>query len=226
MMQLYIANKNYSSWSMRPWLVLKAFDLSFEEIQLNFPCERGEGDFKQRILEINPNGKVPALLDRGRLVWDSLAICEYLAEQYPEQALWPRDAQQRAWARSISAEMHSGFTDLRSLCGMNIRANLAEVGAKLWQEHSGLRQDVARIEYIWSARPAADGFLCGEFSIADAFYAPVVMRFMSYALPVSAKSQHYMQRVMQHPAMQAWVQAALQEAMWVNYLEPYQSQAK
>ena len=111
MMQLYIANKNYSSWSMRPWLVLKAFDLSFEEIQLNFPCERGEGDFKQRILEINPNGKVPALLDRGRLVWDSLAICEYLAEQYPEQALWPRDAQQRAWARSISAEMHSGFTD-------------------------------------------------------------------------------------------------------------------
>lgn len=226
MMQLYIANKNYSSWSMRPWLVLKAFELAFEEIQLNFPCERGEGDFKKRVLEINPNGKVPALLDRGRLVWDSLAICEYLAEQYPEQALWPRDPQQRAWARSISAEMHSGFTDLRSLCGMNIRANLAEVGAKLWQEHSGLRQDVARIEYIWSARPAVDGFLCGEFSIADAFYAPVVTRFMSYALPVSAESQQYMQRVMQHPAMQAWVQAALQEPMWVNYLEPYQNPAK
>ena len=226
MMQLYIANKNYSSWSMRPWLVLKAFDLPFEEIQLNFPCERGEGDFKQRVLEINPNGKVPTLLDRGRLVWDSLAICEYLAEQYPEQALWPRDVQQRAWARSISAEMHSGFTDLRSLCGMNIRANLAEVGAKLWQEHSGLRQDVARIEHIWAERPAADSFLCGEFSIADAFYAPVVTRFMSYALPVSVESRHYMQRVMQHPAMQAWVQAALQEAMWVNYLEPYQNPAK
>ena len=92
MMQLYIANKNYSSWSMRPWLVLKAFDLAFEEIQLNFPCERGEGDFKQRVLEINPNGKVPALLDQGMLIWDSLAICEYLAEQYPEQALWPRSA--------------------------------------------------------------------------------------------------------------------------------------
>ena len=226
MMQLYIANKNYSSWSMRPWLVLKAFDLPFEEIQLNFPCERGEGDFKQRVLGINPNGKVPTLLDRGRLVWDSLAICEYLAEQYPEQALLPRDAQQRAWARSISAEMHSGFTDLRSLCGMNVRANLAEVGAKLWQEHSGLRQDVARIEHIWAERPAADSFLCGEFSIADAFYAPVVTRFMSYALPVSVESRHYMQRVMQHPAMQAWVQAALQEAMWVNYLEPYQNPAK
>ena len=226
MMQLYIANKNYSSWSMRPWLVLKAFDLAFEEIQLNFPCERGEGDFKQRVLEINPNGKVPALLDQGMLIWDSLAICEYLAEQYPEQALWPRDVQQRAWARSISAEMHSGFTDLRSLCGMNIRANLAEVGTKLWQEHSGLRQDVARIEHIWSARPAADGFLCGEFSIADAFYAPVVTRFMTYALPVSANSQHYMQRVMQHPAMRAWVHAASQEAMFVNYLEPYQIPAK
>lgn len=169
MMQLYIANKNYSSWSLRPWLVLKAFHLPFEEIQINFPTERGQGNFKQQVLEVNPNGKVPTLLDRGRLVWDSLAICEYLAEQYPEQTLWPRDAQQRAWARSISAEMHSGFTDLRSLCGMNIRANLAEVGAKLWQEHSGLRQDVARIEHIWAERPAADGFLCGEFSIAMRF---------------------------------------------------------
>ena len=211
MMQLYIANKNYSSWSMRPWLVLKAFDLAFEEIQLNFPCERGEGDFKQRVLEINPNGKVPTLLDRGRLVWDSLAICEYLAEQYPEQALWPRDAQQRAWARSISAEMHSGFTDLRSLCGMNIRANLADVGAKLWQEHSGLRQDVARIEYIWSARPAADGFLCGEFSIADAFYAPVAARLRSYGVALPTEAQAYVECIYQWPLFQRWYQAALAE---------------
>ncbi|NLN57000.1 MAG: glutathione S-transferase family protein [Gammaproteobacteria bacterium] len=224
MMQLYIANKNYSSWSLRPWLVLKAFHLPFEEIQINFPTERGQGNFKQQVLAVNSNGKVPALLHDGLLVWDSLAICEYLAEQFPEQALWPRNAQQRAWARSICAEMHSGFTDLRSLCGMNIRANLAEVGAKLWQEHAGLRQDVARIEQIWATRPTVGGFLCGEFSIADAFYAPVVTRFMTYALPVSAESQQYMQRVMQHPAMQAWIQAALQEPMWVNYLEPYQSQ--
>ena len=224
MMQLYIANKNYSSWSLRPWLVLKAFHLPFEEIQINFPTERGQGNFKQQVLAVNSNGKVPALLHDGLLVWDSLAICEYLAEQFPEQALWPRNAQQRAWARSICAEMHSGFTDLRSLCGMNIRANLAEVGAKLWQEHAGLRQDVARIEQIWATRPTVGGFLCGEFSIADAFYAPVVTRFMTYALPVSAESQQYMQRVMQHPAMQAWMQAALQEPMWVNYLEPYQSQ--
>ncbi|BFM36653.1 glutathione S-transferase family protein [Acinetobacter towneri] len=224
MMQLYIANKNYSSWSLRPWLVLKAFHLPFEEIQINFPTERGQGNFKQQVLAVNPNGKVPALLHDGLLVWDSLAICEYLAEQFPEQALWPRNAQQRAWARSICAEIHSGFTDLRSLCGMNIRANLAEVGAKLWQEHAALRQDVARIEQIWATRSTVGGFLCGEFSIADAFYAPVVTRFMTYALPVSAESQQYMQRVMQHPAMQAWIQAALQEPMWVNYLEPYQSQ--
>lgn len=224
MMQLYIANKNYSSWSLRPWLVLKAFHLPFEEIQINFPTERGQGNFKQQVLAVNSNGKVPALLHDGLLVWDSLAICEYLAEQFPEQALWPRNAQQRAWARSICAEMHSGFTDLRSLCGMNIRANLAEVGAKLWQEHAGLRQDVARIEQIWATRPTVGGFLCGEFSITDAFYAPVVTRFMTYALPVSAESQQYMQLVMQHPAMQAWMQAALQEPMWVNYLEPYQSQ--
>jgi len=139
MMQLYIANKNYSSWSLRPWLVLKAFHLPFEEIQINFPTERGQGNFKQQVLAVNPNGKVPTLLDRGRLVWDSLAICEYLAEQYPEQTLWPRDAQQRAWARSISAEMHSGFTDLRSLCGMNIRANLAEVGANVMARTFGFK---------------------------------------------------------------------------------------
>ena len=221
MMQLYIANKNYSSWSMRPWLVLKAFELAFEEIQLNFPCERGEGDFKQRVLEINPNGKVPALLDRGRLVWDSLAICEYLAEQYPEQALWPRDAQQRAWARSISAEMHSGFTDLRSLCGMNIRANLAEVGAKLWQEHAGLRQDVARIEQIWATRPTVGGFLCGEFSIADAFFAPVCMRLNSYGLPVSDIVRSYVQRIYLLPATQEWIKAAQAEQDFLPFQEPY-----
>ncbi len=160
------------------------------------------------------------------MIWDSLAICEYLAEQYPEQALWPRDAQQRAWARSISAEMHSGFTDLRSLCGMNIRANLAEVGTKLWQEHSGLRQDVARIEHIWSARPAADGFLCGEFSIADAFYAPVVTRFMSLCFACERRKPTLYAAGHAASCYAAWVHAASQEAMWVNYLEPYQKPAK
>ncbi|AUX85890.1 MULTISPECIES: glutathione S-transferase family protein [Acinetobacter] len=226
MLELYIANKNYSSWSMRPWLVLKAFEIPFQEHMIYFDRERSIGAFKQKLLSISDNAKVPILYDQEVKVWDSLAICEYLAEQYPEYALWPKDKAQRARARSISAEMHSGFTQLRTLCGMNIRAHLAEVGQRLWAENSELRQDVARIEQIWAERPDLDGFLCGAFSIADAFYAPVVMRFKTYALPVSASSQRYMQSMLQHPAVQAWVEAAMVEGRWVNYLEAYQTEAE
>ena len=224
MYQLYIANKNYSSWSMRPWLVLKAFNLSFEEIIIPFPVERNTGTFKQEVLAINLNGKVPVLVDDRLMLWDSLAICEYLAEQHPDQALWPKDVRQRARARCISAEMHSGFPSLRNVCGMNIRANLADVRKRLWQENKELRQDVVRIEQIWSERPNGNGFLCGAFSIADAFYAPVVTRLMTYALPVSESTRQYMQTMLQHPAMQAWIDGALQEDAWVNYLESYQQQ--
>lgn len=226
MLELYIANKNYSSWSMRPWLVLQAFEIPFQEHMIYFDRERSIGAFKQKLLSISDNAKVPILYDQEVKVWDSLAICEYLAEQYPEYALWPRDKAQRARARSISAEMHSGFSQLRTLCGMNIRAQLAEVGQRLWAEDSELRQDVARIEQIWAERPDPDGFLCGAFSIADAFYAPVVMRFKTYALPVSASSQRYMQSMLQHPAVQAWVEAAMVEGRWVNYLEAYQTEAE
>lgn len=222
MYQLYIANKNYSSWSMRPWLVLKAFNLPFEEIIIPFPLERNTGTFKQDVLAINPNAKVPVLVDDGLMLWDSLAICEYLAEQHSDQALWPKDVKQRVRARCISAEMHSGFPNLRNACGMNIRANLADVGKHLWRENEELHQDVARIEQIWSERPNMDGFLCGEFSIADAFYAPVVTRLMTYDLPVSESTRQYMQTMLQHSAVQAWIDGALQEDAWVNYLESYQ----
>ena len=225
MYQLYIANKNYSSWSMRPWLVLKAFNLPFEEIIIPFPLERNTGTFKQDVLAINPNAKVPVLVDDGLMLWDTLAICEYLAEQHPDQALWPKDVKQRARARCISAEMHSGFSSLRNACGMNIHANLADVGKRLWQENEELHQDVARIEQIWSERPNMNGFLCGEFSIADAFYAPVVTRLMTYDLPVSESTRQYMQTMLQHSAVQAWIDGALQEDAWVNYLESYQQQA-
>ena len=224
MYQLYIANKNYSSWSMRPWLVLKTFNIPFEEIMLPFPSERDTGTFKRDVLSVNPNGKVPVLLDDELMLWDSLAICEYLAEQHPDQALWPKELKQRVRARCIAAEMHSGFSGLRNACGMNIRANLADIGKSLWQENAELRQDIARIEQIWSERPEVNGFLCGEFSIADAFYAPVVTRLMTYALPVSESTQQYMQTMLQHPAMKAWMGAAMQEDAWVNYLETYQQQ--
>jgi len=224
MYQLYIANKNYSSWSMRPWLVLKAFNLPFEEILLPFPRERNTGTFKQDVLAINPNGKVPVLLDHDLMLWDSLAICEYLAERHPEQHLWPQEFKQRARARCIAAEMHSGFAGLRNACGMNIRVHLADIGQRLWQDDAALRDDVARIEQIWSQRPDVNGFLCGDFSIADAFYAPVVTRLMTYALPVSESAQQYMQTLLQYPAMKLWIEGALKEAMWVNYLESYQQQ--
>lgn len=218
-MQLFIANKNYSSWSMRPWLVLKAFDLSFEEVMIAFSEQPYGGAFKQKVLAVNPNGKVPVLLDEGQLVWDSLAICEYLAEQYPNLALWPVDKAMRTRARCITAEKHSGFMSLRNQCGMNIRADLTALGQKLWQADESLRQDVARIEQIWTARPHPDGFLCGNFSIADAFYAPVVTRFITYGLPLSESAQQYMQTLSAHPAVQAWVTDAHAEQARVAFLE-------
>ncbi|CAM4152438.1 glutathione S-transferase family protein [Acinetobacter pragensis] len=218
-MQLLIANKNYSSWSMRPWLVLKAFNLPFDEVMIVFSDEPYAGEFKQKVLAVNPNGKVPILLDQEQMVWDSLAICEYLAEKFPQHALWPADLALRVRARCISAEMHSGFMSLRSQCGMNIHADLKALGAKLWAEDESLRKDMARIEQIWTARPRLDGFLCGEFSIADAFYAPVVMRLNTYGLPVSDSAQRYMALMIAHPAVQQWMQEAVAEPMRVAYLE-------
>ena len=210
-MQLYIANKNYSSWSMRPWLVLRAFHLPFQERMIPFSEDPAGGPFKQTLKALHDNAKVPVLTDGELLIWDSLAICEYLAEKYPEHALWPKDVAQRAWARSVSAEMHSSFSALRSLCGMNIQADFSAQGKILWDAHAELREDVARIEYIWAQRPQASAFLCGEFSIADAFFAPVVMRFKAFQLPVSADTELYMQQVLQHPAVALWVEAAQAE---------------
>lgn len=218
-MQLLIANKNYSSWSMRPWLVLKAFNLPFDEVMIEFSEQPYGGAFKQAVLAVNPNGKVPVLVHEEQQVWDSLAICEYLAEQFPHVPLWPTDKAMRIRARCISAEMHSSFMSLRSLCGMNIRADLTALGKALWHENEGLRQDIERIEQIWAARPDADGFLCGEFSIADAFYAPVVTRFITYGLPLSESAQRYMNTISHHPAMQAWVQDAHAELTRVEFLE-------
>jgi glutathione S-transferase len=218
MMQLIIANKNYSSWSMRSWVLLKAFDIPFEEKLLCYPTEQKDGLFEQD----TPTGKVPVLIDNEFLIWDTLAIAEYLAEKYPEKNLWPVDLKQRTRARCIAAEMHSGFLNLREHCGMNIRAQFQKVGAQLWEEHLKLQHDIARIEKIWSDRPSVDGFLCGNFSIADAFYAPVVTRILTYGLPVSENTQRYMQSMLLHPAVKAWIDEALTEINKVEYYEIYQ----
>jgi len=225
MLDLFIGNKNYSTWSMRPWLVLRHFDIAFAEHLIAFDDFKLDSPFKKTILAINPTGKVPALKDDELLIWDSLAICEYLAEKFPEKQLWPRDQKQRARARSMSAEMHSSFMALRSACGMNLDADLSEVGAKLWLDNSQLQEDVKRIETLWSERPDPNGFLCGDaFSIADAFYAPVVMRFIGYGIPISELNQLYMQKILKLAAVQQWIAEAKTEHVFVACEEQYRSQ--
>ena len=227
MLELFIGDKNYSTWSMRPWLVARHFEIPFQTHVIAFDHFEPDSQFKKKILQINPTGKVPALVDDGFLIWDSLAICEYLAEKFPERNLYPIDPKQRARARSISAEMHSGFMTLRSLCDMNLNADLAEIGARLWQENPQLQQDIKRIEQLWSERPRIDSFLCGEsFSIADAFYAPVVMRFVGYGIPVSESSQRYMQTILALPAVQQWIAEAKMEFRFVACEEQYRTQAE
>src|SRR6266404_5387772 len=180
-LKLVIGNKNYSSWSMRPWLALRASNIAFDEVFI--PLYTGEAD-KQRILSFTHSGKVPALIDGDVTIWDSLAIIEYAAERFPEIQLWPRDAASRAHARSISAEMHSGFAALRNECGMNLHR---PVGAKTLSADA--RADIARIQESWTECRVRYGkrgpYLFGAFSSTDAMYAPVVHRFRTYAIEVT-----------------------------------------
>ncbi|RZL88447.1 MAG: glutathione S-transferase, partial [Variovorax sp.] len=152
MRKLYIGNKNYSSWSMRPWVLMKQAGIAFEEVMVPFGADAFAEDsaFKRTITAVNPNGLVPVLVDDGIVVWDTLAIAEYLAETCPEAQLWPADKAQRARARSICAEMHAGFRALRSACIMNIEAELATQGALIWRDNAEVRADVARIVAMWS----------------------------------------------------------------------------
>jgi glutathione S-transferase len=223
-MQLYIGNKNYSSWSMRPWVLMRQLGLVFDDVALRFDFANGENsEFARRVREVSPAGRVPVLVDEGFSVWDSLAIVEYLHEKYPAHGVWPEEPEARARARTICAEMHSGFSSLRNLCPMNIEARLAEVGARLWSEHATLRGDVARIEAMWAQALAQSGgpMLFGRFTAADAFYAPVCMRFRTYGLPVGQATAAYMTRVLALPSVLAWEKAALAEHDWIAEDEPY-----
>ncbi len=224
-LQLYIGNKNYSSWSMRPWVLLTQAGIAFEEVMVRFDSLDAGSAFKNTIGRINPVGKVPVLVDDGFAVWDTLAIAEYLAERFPEHRLWPADPQARARARSVCAEMHSGFSALRSHCGMNIEASLPEIGRIVWRDQAGVRADLARIETIWTELLAAHGgpMLFGAFGIADAYFAPVCSRIRTYALPVSPTVRAYVDRVHALPGVQAWVQQALAEHDFVDFDEPYRA---
>ena len=214
-LKLVIGNKNYSSWSMRPWLALHANSIPFEEVVI--PLYTGAAD-KQRILDVSRAGKVPILVDGDVTVWDSLAIIEYLAERFPEKRLWPEHSADRAHARSVCAEMHSGFAALRNECGMNLHRPVRAI-----ELSADARANVARIEEIWGecrGRYGQSGpFLFGDFGAADAMFAPVIHRFRTYAVAVTQETQRYMETMMVFPAFAEWTKAGLAETLVIEKFE-------
>lgn len=224
-MKLYIANKNYSSWSMRPGVMPKQAGIAHEEVMVRFDGFDAQSQFKQTLKDINPVGKVPVLVDGDIVVWDTLAIAEYVAEKFPEKKFWPTAVADRARARSICAEMHSGFMGIRSACPMNIDAYLPEIGALAMRDKEALRQDLKRIDSLFSSllKQHKGPMLFGEFTIPDAYFAPVVMRIKTYALPVSAETQAYMDRLCAMPGVKAWIDAALAEKDFIDIEEPFRT---
>ena len=203
MYALYVANKNYSSWSLRPWSLLRTLDIPFEERCVPFETGSSYGKFRR----FSPTGKVPCLVDGSTVVWDSLAIAEYVAERHP--GAWPVDPVARAWARSAAAEMHSGFTALRNECSMSIGVRI-----RLHARSEGLRRDVARIDELWSEGLSRFGgpFVAGaSFTVADAFFVPVAFRVRTYGLALGAPAEAYAQRLLALPSSLAWEADALRE---------------
>ena len=223
MLKLYIGNKNYSSWSMRPWVLLTQAGIAFEEVMVRFDSFDADSAFKNTLTALTPTGKVPLLEDGGLAIWDTQAIAEYVAEQFPDKNLWPRDKAARARARSVCAEMHAGFTGLRGNCPMNIETHLPEVGALIWRDKSAVRADMARLVAMWQELLAQHGgpMLFGAFGVADATFAPVCMRIKTYALPVPADIAAYVERVCALPGVQAWIKGALAERDFLDFEEPY-----
>jgi glutathione S-transferase len=225
-MKLLIGNKNYSSWSMRPWVLLKEFDIPFEEVMARFDSFEEDSRFKATVGALSPAGKVPILVtDDGLAIWDTLAIAEYLAETFADKALWPRDARRRARARSVCAEMHSGFGALRNHFPMNIEASLPAIGRRTLAEQPAARADLARMTALWqdALRESGGPFLFGDHSIADAYFAPVVMRLRTYALPVPEDVAAYMARSLASKGVAGWIRDALGEQEFLQFEEPYRS---
>ena len=221
-LKLVIGNKNYSSWSMRAWLALRANNIAFDEVFI--PLYTGDED-KNRILAFTRSGKVPTLVDGDVTIWDSLAIIEYIAERFPDARLWPEDRARRAHARSIAAEMHSGFPALRSECAMNLHRPVRAVALS-----PEARADVARVQQIWLECRERYGklgpFLFGGFGAADAMFAPVVHRFRTYAIAVAPEAKAYMETIMEMPAFQEWTRAALAETIVIEKFESDESELR
>ncbi|NNF46596.1 MAG: glutathione S-transferase family protein [Desulfofustis sp.] len=214
MYTLVIGNKNYSSWSLRGWLLLRQFQIGFDEIRLPLYTDV----FSEKIKDYSPTGLVPTLVSGDLSIWDSLAICEYIAEQHPALHCWPEDVQARAIARSISSEMHSGFFQIRNLLPMNIRRHRA-----IDTISPDLAKEIERVCDIWkSCRQFYKGdgdFLFGSFSIADVMYAPMVLRFKSYLIEVGESEAEYMQSMLALTSLQEWIDAALAEEEVIDLYE-------
>ncbi|MGE0231713.1 MAG: glutathione S-transferase family protein [Flavobacteriaceae bacterium] len=213
-MHLYLANKLYSSWSLRPWLLMTALGIPFDEtvIAMAFP------DTRQKMLEVSPTGKMPCLHDGEVRVWESLAIIDYVADNFPDKPVWPAEKAARAHARAAAAEMHAGFTTLRGACPMNLGKRFAprDLGPDV-------AADVARIEALWAEARGKFGrggdFLYGNFCAADAMYAPVVTRLDTYQIPVMPETRAYMDAVLNHPAFVKWRAAGLAEPWTLPHYE-------
>ena len=221
-LQLVIGNKNYSSWSMRPWVLMRELGIAFEEVKLRF-SHGADSSFAQAVSRHSPAGRVPVLVDDGFAVWDTLAIAETLHERFPDRGVWPADPRARARARSLCAEMHAGFGALRQHCPMNIEAELPDVGRQVVAEHEAVRADLVRLDAMWTDALGASGgpMLFGAFCAADAFFAPVAMRIRSYDLPVSPTARAYVDRLAAVPGVTRWVDDALAEHDFLAFEEPY-----
>ena len=218
MYTLYIGNKNYSSWSLRAWVLMRALDIAFEErrVLLYRP------DSAEHLREISPSGKVPCLHDGTVVVWDTLAIAEYLAERH--SGVWPRDANARAWARSVAAEMHSGFAPLREEMSMNVRLRTKKMPAP------AVTANIERIQALWTQGRerfgAAGEFLCGSFGAIDAFWCPVAFRFQTYGVVPTGVAGTYLRALLEHPATRAWAADAERETERVPELDQVETQAQ
>ena len=228
---LLIGNKNYSSWSMRPWVLLTQAGIPFTERMVRFDSFEPDSAFKQALAGVSPTGKVPVLIDDSQCtaegqplaIWDTLAIAEYLAERHPEKALWPTHTVARALARSACAEMHSGFGALRSHFPMNIEASLPDVGQLVLRDQAAVLSDLQRLFTLWQGLLAASGgpLLFGTFTVADAYFAPVVMRLTTYGVALPDGIRAYADEVRALPAVQTWIADARQEADFLAFEEPY-----
>ena len=227
MLKLYIGNKNYSSWSMRSWVLLTQFGIAFIEVNVRFDSFEAGSAFRRTMDSLSPTGKVPLMVDDELgdefAVWDTLAIAEYIADKHPDKKIWPQDPKTRARARSLCAEMHSGFGTFRANCPMNIEADLAAVGRIIWRDKLCVQLEVARIVSMWSELLAEHNgpMLMGEFSAIDAYFAPIGMRLQTYALPVPNVITAYIDRLIEMPGVKLWRDAALIENDFLDFEEPY-----